>query len=62
MSVLEREGAQGQALLLVGPTARGKSLLSNIVISELVGVLQMLPIISLDKRALIKTLGVPPRG
>ena len=37
MSVLEREGAQGQALLLVGPTARGKSLLSNIVISELVG-------------------------
>ena len=37
MSVLEREGAQGQALLLVGPPARGKSLLSNIVISELVG-------------------------
>jgi len=37
MSVLDREPFQGQALLLVGPTSRGKSLLSNIVISEMVG-------------------------
>lgn len=36
-SVLDREGAQGQALLLVGPTNKGKSLLSNRVISALVG-------------------------
>ena len=37
MSVLEREFVQGQALLLVGPTNKGKSLLSNRVISGLVG-------------------------
>ena len=36
-SVLIREAAQGQALLLVGPTNRGKSLLSNRVIAPLVG-------------------------
>tara|TARA_Y100000996_G_scaffold246073_1_gene193473 strand:- start:4622 stop:6793 length:2172 start_codon:yes stop_codon:yes gene_type:complete len=36
-AVLEREKAQGQALLLVGPTNKGKSLLSNRVISALVG-------------------------
>ena len=37
MSVLQREFVQGQALLLVGPTNKGKSLLSNRVISGLVG-------------------------
>ena len=36
-AVLERKQMQGQALLLVGPTGRGKSLLSNKVISGLVG-------------------------
>lgn len=36
-SVHKREMAQGQALLLVGPTNKGKSLLSNRVISQLVG-------------------------
>jgi hypothetical protein len=36
-SVIEREFVQGQALLLVGPTNKGKSLLSNRVISGLVG-------------------------
>ena len=36
-AVLNRVPLQGQALLLVGPTGRGKSLLSNIVISGLVG-------------------------
>lgn len=36
-AVLERVPLQGQALLLVGPTGRGKSLLSNKVISGLVG-------------------------
>jgi hypothetical protein len=36
-SVLERKSKQGQALLLVGPTNVGKSLLSNKVISALVG-------------------------
>ena len=36
-AVLNREMAQGQALLLVGPTNKGKSLLSNRVISQLVG-------------------------
>ena len=36
-AVLEKKPLQGQALLLVGPTGRGKSLLSNIVISGLVG-------------------------
>ena len=36
-SVWTREAAQGQALLLVGPTNRGKSLLSNRVIAPLVG-------------------------
>ena len=36
-AVLEREFVQGQALLLVGPTNKGKSLLSNKVISGLVG-------------------------
>jgi len=35
--VLQREFVQGQALLLVGPTNKGKSLLSNRVISGLVG-------------------------
>jgi energy-coupling factor transporter ATP-binding protein EcfA2 len=37
LAVLEREFVQGQALLLVGPTNKGKSLLSNRVISGLVG-------------------------
>jgi len=37
IAVLEKKPLQGQALLLVGPTGRGKSLLSNIVISGLVG-------------------------
>lgn len=36
-AVLDREFVQGQALLLVGPTNKGKSLLSNKVISGLVG-------------------------
>ena len=36
-AVLNKEPAQGQALLLVGLTNRGKSLLSNRVISALVG-------------------------
>ena len=36
-AVLNKVPLQGQALLLVGPTGRGKSLLSNIVISGLVG-------------------------
>jgi len=36
-AVTERKPLQGQALLLVGPTGRGKSLLSNRVISGLVG-------------------------
>ena len=36
-AVLERQQMQGQALLLVGPTGRGKSLLSNKIISGLVG-------------------------
>jgi len=34
---LDREARQGQALILVGPTNKGKSLLSNRVISGLVG-------------------------
>jgi hypothetical protein len=37
LAVLEREFVQGHALLLVGPTNKGKSLLSNRVISGLVG-------------------------
>lgn len=36
-SVLDRRMVQGQALLLVGPTNKGKSLLSNRVIAQLVG-------------------------
>ena len=36
-AVIDREFVQGQALLLVGPTNKGKSLLSNKVISGLVG-------------------------
>lgn len=36
-AVLDREKAQGQALLLVGPTNKGKTLLSNRVISALLG-------------------------
>jgi len=36
-AVLEKQPYQGQALILVGPTGRGKSLLSNRVISGLVG-------------------------
>ena len=36
-AVLDRESRQGQALILVGPTNKGKSLLSNRVISGLVG-------------------------
>ena len=36
-AVLNRVQLQGQALLLVGPTGRGKSLLSNKIISGLVG-------------------------
>ena len=36
-AVLDRVPLQGQALLLVGPTGRGKSLLSNKIISGLVG-------------------------
>jgi len=36
-SVIDKEFVQGQALLLVGPTNKGKSLLSNRVISGLVG-------------------------
>jgi hypothetical protein len=36
-AVLNKVPLQGQALLLVGPTGRGKSLLSNKVISDLVG-------------------------
>ncbi len=36
-AVFERETRQGQALILVGPTNKGKSLLSNRVISGLVG-------------------------
>jgi hypothetical protein len=36
-AVLQREFRQGQALLLIGPTGRGKSLLSNKIISGLVG-------------------------
>jgi hypothetical protein len=36
-SVRDREFVQGQAMLLVGPTNKGKSLLSNRVISGLVG-------------------------
>ena len=36
-SVLERVGAQGQGLVLVGPTGRGKTLLSRVVIGSLVG-------------------------
>ena len=37
LAVHDREFCQGQALLLVGPTNKGKSLLSNRVISGLVG-------------------------
>ena len=37
MAVLDKKFAQGQALLLVGKTNKGKSLLSNRVISALVG-------------------------
>ena len=37
MAVLDKEFVQGQAMLLVGPTNKGKSLLSNRVISGLVG-------------------------
>lgn len=37
MAITTPELLQGQALLLVGPTGRGKSLLSNKVISSLVG-------------------------
>tara|TARA_R100001510_G_scaffold28586_1_gene25265 strand:- start:10129 stop:12306 length:2178 start_codon:yes stop_codon:yes gene_type:complete len=37
IAVLERKRKQGHALLLVGPTSVGKSLLSNKVISALVG-------------------------
>lgn len=36
-AVLDRQFCQGQALLLVGPTNKGKSLLSNKVISAMVG-------------------------
>ena len=36
-AVLDRESRQGHALILVGPTNKGKSLLSNRVISGLVG-------------------------
>lgn len=36
-ATIKKEFVQGQALLLVGPTGRGKSLLSNKVISGLVG-------------------------
>ena len=36
-ALLDREAKQGQALILVGPTNKGKSLLSNRVISGLVG-------------------------
>ena len=36
-AVLEKTDEQGQALILVGPTNKGKSLLSNRVISALVG-------------------------
>jgi len=36
-AVLEKQPYQGQALILVGPTGKGKSLLSNRVISGLVG-------------------------
>jgi hypothetical protein len=36
-AVLNRAFSQGQALLLVGPTGKGKSLLSNRVISQMVG-------------------------
>jgi len=36
-AVVDREFVQGQALVLVGPTNKGKSLLSNKVISALVG-------------------------
>lgn len=36
-AVLDRIPAQGQALLLVGPTGRGKSLLSNHVVAGLAG-------------------------
>jgi hypothetical protein len=36
-AILDRSPAQGQALLLVGPTGRGKSLLSNHVIAGLAG-------------------------
>ena len=36
-AILDRETKQGQALILVGPTNKGKSLLSNRVISGLVG-------------------------
>jgi hypothetical protein len=37
LSVLGRYPAQGQALLLVGPTGRGKTLLSNLVMGGLLG-------------------------
>lgn len=37
LAVYNKQEAQGQALLLVGPTNKGKSLLSNRVISALVG-------------------------
>ena len=36
-ALLDRDARQGQALILVGPTNKGKSLLSNRVISGLVG-------------------------
>ena len=36
-AVLDKQTRQGQALILVGPTGKGKSLLSNRVISGLVG-------------------------
>lgn len=36
-AVIQRKQMQGQALVLVGPTGRGKSLLSNKVIGNLVG-------------------------
>tara|TARA_R100001460_G_scaffold13477_2_gene30374 strand:+ start:5391 stop:7544 length:2154 start_codon:yes stop_codon:yes gene_type:complete len=37
IAVVDKHAYQGQALILVGPTGRGKSLLSNRVISGLVG-------------------------
>jgi len=37
LAVLGRYPSQGQALLLVGPTGRGKTLLSNLVVGSLLG-------------------------